>query len=91
LKNAAPDAILWIRIKKGPVLGGVYGRKAGKVPGFTYSAPLQSLAITWDDASLDKWLTNTDSLIADNDMAFRVVNPDERADIIRYLKAVSLK
>ena len=77
--------------KEGPRLRGVYGRKAGKVPGFTYSAPLQSSAITWDDASLDKWLTNTDSLIADNDMAFRVVNPDERADIIRYLKAVSLK
>ena len=77
--------------KEGPRLRGVYGRKAGKVPGFTYSAALQSSAITWDDASLDKWLTNTDSLIADNDMAFRVVKPDERADIIRYLKAVSLK
>lgn len=77
--------------KEGPRLRGVYGRKAGKVPGFTYSAALQSSAITWDDASLDKWLTNPDSLIADNDMAFRVVNPDERADIIRYLKAVSLK
>ena len=62
--------------KEGPRLRGVYGRKAGKVPGFTYSAPLQSLAITWDDASLDKWLTNTDSLIADNDMTFRVLKPD---------------
>src|ERR1700754_3481285 len=77
--------------KEGPRLRGVYGMKAGKVPGFTYSAALQSSAITWDDDSLDKWLTNTDSLIADNDMAFRVVKPDERADIIRYLKAVSLK
>jgi cytochrome c len=77
--------------KEGPRLRGVYGRQAGKVPGFQYSAALQSSVVTWDDASLDKWLTNPDSLIADNDMTFRVVKPDERADIIRFLKAVSLK
>jgi cytochrome c len=77
--------------KEGPRLRGVYGRQAGKVSGFKYSAGLQSSVVTWDDASLDKWLTNPDSLIADNDMAFRVVKPDERADIIRFLKAVSLK
>ena len=77
--------------KEGPHLRGVYGRQAGKVPGFKYSAALQSSVITWDDAFLDRWLTNPDSLMADNDMAFRVVKPDERADIIRYLKAVSLK
>src|ERR1700750_3303242 len=77
--------------KEGPRLRGVYGRQAGKVPGFKYSAALQSSVITWDDAFLDRWLTNPDSLMADNDMAFRVVKPDERADIIRYLKAVSLK
>src|SRR5277367_2295214 len=77
--------------KEGPRLRGVYGRKAGKVSGFKYSAALQSSVVTWDDASLDKWLTNPDALIADNDMAFRVVKPDERADVIRFLKAVSLK
>lgn len=77
--------------KEGPRLRGVYGRQAGKVSGFKYSAALQSSVVTWDDASLDKWLTSPDSLIADNDMAFRVVKPDERADIIRFLKAVSLK
>ena len=77
--------------KEGPRLRGVYGRQAGKVSGFQYSAALQSSVVTWDEASLDKWLTNPDALIADNDMAFRVVKPDERADIIRFLKAVSLK
>ena len=77
--------------KEGPHLRGVYGRQAGKVSGFNYSAALKSSQLTWDDALLDKWLTNTDSLIADNDMAFRVSNPDERADIIRYLKTLSVK
>jgi cytochrome c len=77
--------------KEGPRLRGVYGRQAGKVSGFKYSAALQSSVITWDESSLDKWLTDPDSLIADNDMAFRVVKADERAEIIRYLKAVSVK
>jgi cytochrome c len=77
--------------KEGPRLRSVFGRQAGKIPTFKYSTALQSSHFIWDDASLDKWLTDPDSLIADNDMAFRVVKPDERADIIRFLKAVSLK
>ena len=77
--------------REGPHLRGVYGRQAGKVPGFNYSAALQSSQLVWDDASLEKWLTNPDSLIADNDMGFRVNRPDERADIIRYLKTLSMK
>src|SRR5580698_1865136 len=76
---------------EGPRLRGVYGRRAGTVSSFKYSAALHSSTITWDDDSLDKWLTNPDALIADNDMAFRVVKPDERADIIRFLKTLSVK
>jgi cytochrome c len=75
--------------KEGPHLRGVHGRQAGKLSSFRYSAALQSAHVTWDDASLDKWLTDTDSLIADNDMAYRVPKADERADISRYLKLVS--
>jgi|GEM_PF-201304 cytochrome c len=77
--------------KEGPRLRGVYGRQSGTVPGFTYSAALQSSHLTWDDASLDKWLTDTDSLVAGNDMAFHVPKQDERADIIRFLKTMSVK
>lgn len=77
--------------KEGPRLRGVYGRQTGGISTFKYSAALQSAHITWDDASLEKWLTDTDSLIADNDMAYRVPKADERADIIRYLKLVSGK
>ena len=75
--------------KEGPRLRGVYGRQAGTISSFKYSAALQSAHVTWDDDSLDRWLTDTDSLIADNDMAYRVQKADERADIIRYLKLAS--
>lgn len=77
--------------KEGPPLRGVYGRTAGKAPGFAYSAALQSSQLAWDDASLDKWLTDSGSLIPDNDMAFHVPRAEERADIIRYLKTLSVK
>jgi cytochrome c len=75
--------------KEGPRLRGVYGRQTGRISTFKYSAALQSAHITWDDASLEKWLTDPDSLIADNDMAYRIPKADERADIIRYLKLAS--
>jgi cytochrome c len=77
--------------KEGPRLRGVYGRKAGTVPTFTYSDAVKKSRITWDDSTLDKWLTGTDTLIPDNDMDFRIPDPQPRADIIAYLKLVSGK
>ncbi len=40
--------------REGPRLAGVFGRKAGSVPGFTYSAGLKSLGLTWNDTTLEK-------------------------------------
>lgn len=77
--------------KEGPRLRNVYGRTAGSVSTFKYSDALKSAHLTWDDASLNKWLTDTDSLIPDNDMSFHVPKADERADIIRFLKVSSGK
>ena len=77
--------------KEGPHLRGVYGRKAGTVPTFTYSDAVKSAQITWSDQTLEKWLTDTESLIPGNDMTFRVPNPEERADIIQFLKVTSGK
>jgi cytochrome c len=73
--------------KEGPRLRNVYGRTAGSISTFKYSDALKSVHVTWDDFSLDKWLTDTESLIPDNDMSFHVPKADERADIIRFLKA----
>lgn len=77
--------------KEGPRLRGVYGRRAGSVPDFGYSDELKAASITWDRGSLDKWLTNPDSVVPDNDMAFHVSNPQERADIIQFLRLSSGK
>ena len=77
--------------KEGPPLRNVYGRQAGSLTNFDYSDALKAARLTWDSDSLDKWLTDTDSVVPDNNMDFRVPKPDERADIIRYLKVSSGK
>lgn len=77
--------------KEGPRLSGVYGRKAGSLSDFSYSEPLRASHLTWDEVSLDKWLANPEAVVPDNDMAFRVSNPQERADIIRFLRLSSGK
>jgi cytochrome c len=77
------------RSMEGPRLRGVYGRRSGSAPGFQYSVALKNAKITWNDETLDKWLTETDGLVPDNDMTFRVQSADERRDIIAYLKTLS--
>jgi cytochrome c len=77
------------REKEGPRLRGVYGRRSGSVASFNYSDALKNAAITWDADTLDQWLTDPEKLVSGNDMAFRLVNPDERREIIRYLQKLS--
>jgi cytochrome c len=74
------------RDKEGPRLGGVYGRTAGTVDSFQYSEALKKSKLKWTDETLDKWLTDTEKLVPDNDMTFHVEKPDERSAIIAYLK-----
>jgi cytochrome c len=75
--------------KEGPRLRGVFGRKSASIPGFTYSDALKGAKITWEADSLNKWLSDTDKFIPDNDMNISLKNPQERADIIAYLKQLS--
>jgi cytochrome c len=77
--------------KEGPALRHAYGQKAGSVSTFKYSKALLSSGVTWDETTMDKWLTSTDSVVPENDMDFQVANAAERANIIRYLKTVAGK
>jgi cytochrome c len=71
---------------EGPRLGGVYGRAAASVAGFPYSAALAGTHITWDEQTLERWLTDPDAFVPGVNMDFRVPKPQERADIIAFLK-----
>jgi cytochrome c len=59
------------------------GRKWGR---FTYSSRLKNSGITWDDATLEKWLSDSDIMVPDNDMSINVAKAAERQDLIAILK-----
>ena len=79
------------RDKEGPRLRGVYGRAAGSMDSFQYSDALKKSRIVWTDETLDRWLTDTEKLVPNNDMTFHVEKIDERREIIGYLKLNSGK
>jgi cytochrome c len=72
--------------REGPRLSGVYGRKAGSIAGFAYSKGLKSSGITWTDTTLEKWLSDPDLMISDNNMSFSVPKAEERRDLIAFLR-----
>lgn len=72
--------------REGPRLQGVYGRTSGEMAGFAYSAALKKAHIVWNEESLQQWLADPDTLVPDNNMGFQVPKPQERRDIIAFLK-----
>jgi cytochrome c len=73
----------------GPHLGGVAGRKAASVADYAYSEPMKNSGITWDDASLDKWLQGPSKLVPGTKMIFAGIKDEtDRANLIEYLKTL---
>jgi cytochrome c len=73
----------------GPTLFGVVGRPAGSVPGFNYTADHKKLGVTWDAATLDKYLINPRAMVPDTSMAYAGLKDDaKRADLVAYLETL---
>jgi cytochrome c len=70
----------------GPRHRGVVGRRAGSVADYVYSAALKNSGLTWDEANLDRWLSNPSALVPGTRMFFKIDDPQARADLIAYLK-----
>jgi cytochrome c len=77
--------------KEGPRLAGVYGRRAASVSSFRYSNALAKSKLVWEEETLDRWLSEPDKLVPDNDMDFRVENAEERRKIIEFLKQQTVR
>jgi cytochrome c len=72
--------------KIGPSLFGVVGRKTGTVPGFNYSPANAGANLTWDPATLDKYLESPRAMMPGTKMTFGgVKDPEKRANLIAYL------
>ena len=70
----------------GPKHAGVFGRTAGSVPDYAYSPALKKSGIVWNEQTLDKWLTDPSVLVPGTKMFYRLKSPQDRADVIEYLK-----
>jgi cytochrome c len=71
----------------GPELNGVVGRKAGSVPGYNYSDAMKNSGLTWDEATLTKYLRSPREVVPGTKMAFPGMQGDQDvANVIAYLK-----
>ena len=73
----------------GPHLGDVYGRPAGSVDGYTYSKGFADVDFVWDETTLDPWLADPKAVIPGTKMVLKLAKPEDRADVIAYLKSLN--
>ncbi|MDH3233947.1 MAG: cytochrome c family protein [Alphaproteobacteria bacterium] len=74
------------RDRAGPRHRGLFGRRAGTVPGFAYSDAMRRSGIIWTAATLDRFLAAPTKAVPGTSMGFDgVKDPRERADLIAYL------
>lgn len=73
--------------RTGPRHCGLYGRRAGSVPGFDYSPAMRRSGIVWNDKTLDRFIGNPGKTVPGTSMGYAgVKDKKERADLIAYLK-----
>ena len=73
--------------KVGPTLHGVIGRASGSEADFAYSDAMKNAHLTWDPATLDKYLTKPKDMVPGTKMAFPGLPKEkDRADLIAYLQ-----
>ncbi|XP_043854179.1 cytochrome c-like [Dromiciops gliroides] len=73
--------------KTGPNLSGLFGRKTGQSPCFSYTDANKNKGITWTDDTLMEYLENPKKYIPGTKMIFAgIKKKTERANLIAYLK-----
>jgi cytochrome c len=70
----------------GPSLFGVVGRHSASVEGFKYSDAMKAANKTWDEATLDVYLTDPKAMLPGTKMTFPgLPKAEDRANLIAYL------
>jgi cytochrome c len=72
----------------GPSLVGLLGRRAGTAGGTPYARNLYEANIVWDEKSLQRYLASPSDAVHGTIMPISVHDPQERDDIIAYLKTL---
>jgi cytochrome c len=73
----------------GPMHRGLFGRTAGTLPGYAYSAAMKKAGakgLVWNAKTLDAYLTNPQKVVPGTKMLFGgIADAKTRADLIAYL------
>jgi cytochrome c len=73
--------------RTGPRHCGLFGRRAGTVPGFDYSEAMKRSGIVWNANSLDLFLADPLAAVPGTSMGYAgVADRTERANLIAYLE-----
>jgi glucose/arabinose dehydrogenase len=70
---------------QGPLLAGVVGRQAASLSNFGYSKALHASGLTWDTATLDRFLEAPSALVPGTAMVVSLPSATDRADLIAFL------
>ena len=75
------------KVKLGPPLNGIDGRKAGTFEGYNYSEANKSSGVTWDEESFSKYIRAPMQVMPGTRMAFvGIKNDKDIGDVWAYLK-----
>jgi cytochrome c len=75
------------RDRVGPRHCGLFGRRAGSVPGFAYSKAMRNSGIVWSEETLDRFLADPLAAVPGTTMGYAgVKDARERRDLIAWLR-----
>jgi cytochrome c len=73
----------------GPYLHGVVGRHSGEIAGYSYSAANKNSGLVWTADQLYTYLEAPQKIVPGTKMSFAgLKKPQDRADVIAYLKTI---
>jgi len=72
----------------GPNLSGIVGRKAGTGESGVHSRALVESGMTWDEASLRKFLASPTKQVPGTNMPVDVPDPKQIDDVVAYLRTL---
>lgn len=77
--------------RAGPTLHGVFGRRAGTLPGYIYSETLQGSDIVWNEQTINALFDQgPDHYIPGSKMPMqRITQAQDRADLIEFLRSAT--
>src|SRR5215472_14691010 len=77
------------KVKVGPSLFGIVGRKAGSLEGYSYSDAMKNYGKTWTAETLDTYLADPHTVVPGTKMIFPgIKDKTERANLIAYLETL---